>query len=864
MPDRPLLILPSPAGPAGRRRKWGRAPRYGLPSRERQSKRLGPRFARLEKAIAARRAELRGNPEGVVPEEVLVLETVGGVGDFLTAVRHIKGMEWLGELEHEDIPPDDDFFPLDKAGARREGEPLSSRLFLVFSDQRALSALRSLWKRWKADKKLPWGKRKWREVFAHLRDIRPWGVRDRLLETGVLEDWALRMEHGEEYVPCEIELWFRKAPEARDKAQARVTRLIDEEDGRVLAGATISEIGYHALLAELPIRSAEAIRRQAHDHVHLVNCEQIQLFRACGQMATEPVEEVFTTKSRPDAGPGPDLEVPVVAVFDGMPLQNHRLLSGRLIVDDPDDYESEYRAAERRHGTAMCSLILHGDLRAHDAPMRRRVYVRPVLRPDPQDWSDRRIERVPSHVLSVDLIHRAVRRLFESEGDEPPAAPSVRIINLSIGVLDRPFEGALSPLARLLDWLSWEYGVLFLVSAGNHLAPITLEMGLERFEGLSALEYQAEVLAAIARDARHRRLLAPAEGVNVLTVASAHSDLTGDATPPRTRDPYATPGLPSPINAQGLGYRRAVKPDILAPGGRVAFRDPIAGSDRVELQVYGGTRAPGQEVAWPGPTEGRTSESCFTSGTSNAAALTTRAAAQLYELLETLRRDPGGEIIEQVPLAIWLKSLIVHSAAWGETFDVIADVLRTPRNRRSFREYVARFNGYGLIAPERVAECTAHRVTALGGGSLRAEQAHVHRFPLPPSLSGVRGDRRLILTLAWHSPVNCKHQAWRKAELWFEPPREPLAVNRQEVDWRAALRGTIQHEILKGDAASAFLDGDALEITVSCKESAGPLEDDVPYALAVTLEVADEVGVAIYEEVRVRIQAARVQVGPSQ
>jgi hypothetical protein len=44
-----------------------------------------------------------------------------------------------------------------------------------------------------------------------------------------------------------------------------------------------------------------------------------------------------------------------------------------------------------------------------------------------------------------------VRRLFEEDGNQPPVAPQVRVVNLSIGIRDRVFDSALSPLARLLD-----------------------------------------------------------------------------------------------------------------------------------------------------------------------------------------------------------------------------------------------------------------------------------------------------------------------------------------------------------------------------------------------------------------------------
>ena len=41
---------------------------------------------------------------------------------------------------------------------------------------------------------------------------------------------------------------------------------------------------------------------------------------------------------------------------------------------------------------------------------------------------------------------------------------------------------------------------------------------------------------------------------------------------------------------------------------------------------------------------------------------------------------------------------------------------------------------------------------------------------------------------------------------------------------------------------------------MSCREAAGALEEGVPYALAVTLEVAEEIGVRIYDEIAERIR----------
>jgi hypothetical protein len=113
-----------------------------------------------------------------------------------------------------------------------------------------------------------------------------------------------------------------------------------------------------------------------------------------------------------------------------------------------------------------------GELDGPKLPLGRPIYVRPIMRPDPTAFRTPRTETTPSDTLLIDLVHCAVRRIFEGEGSAPAAAPTVRIINLSVGAEQRSFDQALSPWARLLDWLSYRYRVLFVVSAGNASAAI--------------------------------------------------------------------------------------------------------------------------------------------------------------------------------------------------------------------------------------------------------------------------------------------------------------------------------------------------------------------------------------------------------
>lgn len=66
-------------------------------------------------------------------------------------------------------------------------------------------------------------------------------------------------------------------------------------------------------------------------------------------------------------------------------------------------------------------------------------------------------------------------------------------------------------------------------------------------------------------------------------------------------------------------------------------------------------------------------------------------------------------------------------------------------------------------------------------------------------------------------------------------------------------RGTLQHEIFEGNDASAFVDGDMIQIKVNRTADATSFRGDIPYALIVSLEVANGIPMSIYEEIKDRI-----------
>lgn len=807
-------------------------------------------FNQLQAAFEARRVEIQQNTTGIDPEQVLVIETIGSVDNFANAVKRIEGLEWMGELESDEIAPDQDFY--DENNPEKE---LNGRLYLVMTNQRALDEMLSLWRRYQADPNMQFerGLTKFRDVFLHLKSIRRWDVQDRLLETGVIDIWHEDLEYdGDRVIPFEAELWFRGSDELRVISAKQVTDLVQQAGGRILNQSVIEGIAYHGLLAELPANAIRAIVE--NPTTELVKCENVMFFRPVGQMVVgdkSPEGDVEIAQIEEMPLPTGD---PVVALFDGVPLANHRLLSGRLVVDDPDSWEADYAASERVHGSSMASLIVHGDLNQPQPPLSRPIYVRPIMKP--LNWFDTpRPEGIPENCLAVDLIHRAVKRLFEGDQREGPAAPQIKVINLSIGDRARQFTQSMSPIARLLDWLSVKYGVLFVVSAGNHPTTISLGVSREEFDSFQTDEFEAATIKALYRDARHRKLLSPAETINGISVGAVHLDEAQVAHQGNRIDPFGRP-LPSPVSAFGSGYRRAIKPDVIFYGGRQWYRLPLQPTNPVTIEPAIFRTTPGNKVASPGSLAGELNATSYSCGTSDATALISRAAGICYDSLQQIFNEQAAEVDPsnyEVPL---LKAMLVHGCSWGDIGSRISEVLRTPENGRQLSGLISRWIGYGIPVVDRVLDCTEQRATVLGFGQLSDGEAHVFSLPLPPSLGSRPEWRRLTVTLAWLSPISASTQKYRTASLWFEMNNNGLAPTRSDADWRAVRRGSVQHEVFEGQRAEPFIDGEVIEIKVNCREDAGKFQSSVAYGLAVSLEVAEGVDIAVYNEIRTRIAPA--------
>ncbi|MGW4094060.1 S8 family peptidase [Nocardia sp. NPDC004750] len=798
-----------------------------------------------------------GQVDEIDPELVLVFDLAGTIEQFRNAVERIEGFDFLTELLDEESEADEDFHMVDRE-SNTVDKPVMHSLYLVMANAQAANQLIQLFDRWEADPAVPfeWGLGKFRNAFEQLRDIRKWDVTDRIRDTGLLEQWNERLQvagQSPSPVTVEIELWFRRTPEERAAAHAHVKNLVDAVGGRILDHAQIAPIAYHGLLVEVPVQQVRTVLHEGADQIQLLSAEDIMFVSPYTPMSvTTPSSEPVETKALPKAE---RLETkPRIALLDGLPVVNHDALAGRLVVDDPDELSDSYAVNSRRHGTSMASLILHGDLSAPQTPLDRPLYVRPILQPHP--WLPAHEQAIEGK-LWIDLLHRAIRRVFDGDGQHDGVAPSIRIINLSIGVESRALVRRISPLGKLLDWLSVKYNVLFVVSAGNHLSS-RLVIPAEAAADVGTARIAA--IKAARSNARSRRVLPPGDSLNALTVSATHADAAGDIADSDSVWDLLDPGMPSLYGAVGPGLGRSVKPDLHHAGGRALYVKPIlANADpTVELQLANtSTSGPGHRVAAPGRL-GATNSTTFTHGTSNATALVTREASRIFDILEAGAADSLADLPFPDPQfhPVLAKALLVHACDWGDLSHKLQQILAMESN--TARRDLTALLGYGALAVDRLGAAATNRAVLITGGLIERDQRHTHWVPLPASLRAKAAWHRFTVTLAYMAPTAGQLTKYRGAKVYFHKLDEGAAGRARGVqaDHNSVRRGTCQHEVIENSRALRFDDDGRLAIHVDCMDDAQKMAkgDKLRYGLVVSIETAVTTSATIHQEIRTSLQ----------
>lgn len=170
-------------------------------------------------------------------------------------------------------------------------------------------------------------------------------------------------------------------------------------------------------------------------------------------------------------------------------------------------------------------------------------------------------------------------------------------------------------------------------------------------------------------------------------------------------------------------------------------------------------------------------------------------------------------------------------------------------------------SGYGVARPEVIFGSTDHRVTAIAFGSLLQEKSMEFTFPIPDSLGGQRGLRRVSTSLTWSSAVNPSSQKYNCSAVFTEVSGlNKIGCERIGEYQKPTRRGSIEHLVYSGEAATSFSQNSNLTITVNCRQYAMRVANPIPFALVVTMETAEQTGIQIFNQIKNRIQTqTRVQ-----
>jgi hypothetical protein len=825
-PEQPLLRLDAPTTIA--RRTGGRPgiPRKFEPGEQARTP-AGQKLVHLGEQLDANTPalQLRADPNALAPERLLVFELTGSVMKFEHAVRLVPGLEFLGAEDLEEDELDD-----------------NPAVYLMVPSEGALRNIVTLWRGWQKNGSVPERFSAWKALLSQLRDIRPWGPQDRITPAD-FDILAAEMASSRTTVRVEIELVFRQDGQTTEQ-EAR--RAIMGVGGSTISQARIAGAGYHALLADIPIEAMQQFLQR--DPRGLSGLDAIFQIRPQSIFHFDPIEEV----AEASAGTAPAVAGdPIAAIFDAVPLAGHPRLAGALSVDDPFDLE-RLAVGPRKHGSAMASAVIHGDLNNVWArPLERPVYFVNMLYATADIQEP---ERFPDK-LPADLFEQALMRM--REGDQP-TAPHVIIINASLGDPNKPFAGRVSGWARVVDYLASKYGVLFIISAGNHHDLLeTQNMTAGAFEDLPAEQKLRVALRASASQIATRRILAPAEAINAVTVGALHADRFKypHTLPAYTFDLWSGTGLCNVSSGLGPGYSGATKPDILAPGGRQHVRlTPHGDHHRLHPLTTNAATFGGIAVAAP-PTATSLGPDVLARsvGTSVAAALATGVAARAHEALEAAYPDFAA--LPSAQRAALLKALLVHGARWTEARDLLIEILGPADSQKHYRQKdnVRRYLGFGAYDPELIINCANDRATLWAVGTLAADQGKRFRVPWPGAMSGKAQPHGLSATLAWFSPPRPGAVAYRAVRMKIVKPGQlgaaGVKANPAQPDPRQAHKGTVVHWRWDGARAAAIAADGYFDIDV--QREADDLDEAANFAIVVTLEMAGEA--QIYTQVLNRV-----------
>jgi hypothetical protein len=538
--------------------------------------------------------------------------------------------------------------------------------------------------------------------------LRPYGPDDRL--TPRVQESAQGLSDGDR-LDLHLDLWHPGDPEL-------ATAWLDELDAaiRSAGGEVLDRYSNHV--------SGLLLARAAVPAAALPQVAQLDQVAVVDGLPTQPPSNAIarrvSVEDLPRVEP-PSTESPIVGLIDSGVQSAHPLLAGAVYDATTLSGELPGGEDEHGHGTRVAGLLLHGSLRDAlargllPAPMFRLLSVR-VLGAD---------NCFPHGTLWEAELERAIRYCVQQ---------GARVVNLSLGDPDTPYVGPRStPVAALLDQLTRELDVVLVLPTGN-TAPVS-------YAALDETLPRAYVRQLLENT--HTSMLDPAPAITALTVGGLAADTlagTGRSTGSATRRALGEAGWPAPISRIGPGIAGAIKPDLVAPAGSLAWE---AAQRTVVSDEELGVLSSGGEAP------DRLLDSDI--GTSYAAPLVARTA--------------GGVLARYPDISANLARALVLLGARDSVDE------RAFSHLQGAELFTAKLRtcGYGVPDLGRTIDSSSHRAVLVADGEIELDTTIVYEVPIPASFRDSGGQRGIDVALAFDPPTRARRldYAANRMQFWL-------------------------------------------------------------------------------------------------